>query len=374
MAEETQRRKADHIRICLDENSQARKATTGFEDIHFIHKALPEINKQNIDPSTYFLNHKFSAPLVVGAITGGTAQAEKINATIAEAVEELQLGMGVGSQRAAIEDKSLMQTFAIARKKAPNAFLIANIGGVQLVHGYSIREAKKAIEMIDADAIAIHLNALQEAIQPEGQTNFEGILSKITDIAGELDKPVVVKETGTGIAAEEAKKLEAAGVKAIDVGGAGGTSFAAVEYYRTGKESQLQRHLGEAFWDWGIPTATSIAEITQTVKLPVIASGGIRNGSNIAKALALGAQLASLSQPILQTSIKGVKETESLLTLLIEELRNIMFLVGAINIEQLARIPVVITGKTAQWLETRGFNVKNYAKRSMVYSGHRKVS
>lgn len=374
MAEETQRRKADHIRICLDENSQARKATTGFEDIHFIHKALPEINKQNIDPSTYFLNHKFSAPLVVGAITGGTAQAEKINATIAEAVEELQLGMGVGSQRAAIEDKSLMHTFAIARKKAPNAFLIANIGGVQLVHGYSIREAKKAIEMIDADAIAIHLNALQEAIQPEGQTNFEGILSKITDIAGELDKPVVVKETGTGIAAEEAKKLEAAGVKAIDVGGAGGTSFAAVEYYRTGKESQLQRHLGEAFWDWGIPTATSIAEITQTVKLPVIASGGIRNGSNIAKALALGAQLASLSQPILQTSIKGVKETESLLTLLIEELRNIMFLVGAINIEQLARIPVVITGKTAQWLETRGFNVKNYAKRSMVYSGHRKVS
>lgn len=374
MAEETQRRKADHIRICLDENSQARKATTGFEDIHFIHKALPEINKQNIDPSTYFLNHKFSAPLVVGAITGGTAQAEKINATIAEAVEELQLGMGVGSQRAAIEDKSLMQTFAIARKKAPNAFLIANIGGVQLVHGYSIREAKKAIEMIDADAIAIHLNALQEAIQPEGQTNFEGILSKIADIAGELDKPVVVKETGTGIAAEEAKKLEAAGVKAIDVGGAGGTSFAAVEYYRTGKESQLQRHLGEAFWDWGIPTATSIAEITQTVKLPVIASGGIRNGSNIAKALALGAQLASLSQPILQTSIKGVKETESLLTLLIEELRNIMFLVGAINIEQLARIPVVITGKTAQWLETRGFNVRNYAKRSMVYSGHRKVS
>jgi isopentenyl-diphosphate delta-isomerase len=374
VAEETQRRKADHIRICLDENSQARKATTGFEDIHFIHKALPEINKQNIDPSTYFLNHKFSAPLVVGAITGGTAQAEKINATIAEAVEELQLGMGVGSQRAAIEDKSLMHTFAIARKKAPNAFLIANIGGVQLVHGYSIREAKKAIEMIDADAIAIHLNALQEAIQPEGQTNFEGILSKIADIAGELDKPVVVKETGTGIAAEEAKKLEAAGVKAIDVGGAGGTSFAAVEYYRTGKESQLQRHLGEAFWDWGIPTATSIAEITQTVKLPVIASGGIRNGSNIAKALALGAQLASLSQPILQTSIKGVKETESLLTLLIEELRNIMFLVGAINIEQLARIPVVITGKTAQWLETRGFNVRNYAKRSMVYSGHRKVS
>ena len=374
MAEETQRRKADHIRICLDEKSQAKKATTGFEDIHFIHKALPEINKQKINLSTQFFGHKFSAPLIVGAITGGTAQAEQINATIAETVEKLQLGMGVGSQRAAIEDKNLIETFAVARKKAPKAFLIANIGGVQLVHGYSVKEAKKAIDMIDADAIAIHLNALQEAIQPEGQTNFSGILAKIADLAVELDKPIIVKETGTGIAAEESKKIEDAGVKAIDVGGVGGTSFAAVEYHRTDrKDSQLQRFLGEAFWDWGIPTATSIAEIAQTVKIPVISSGGIRNGSDIAKSLALGAKIASLSQPVLQTAVKGTKETERLLTLLIEEMRNIMFLVGAANIEQLASTPVVITGKTAQWLETRGFNVENYAKRSMVNSEHRKV-
>jgi len=374
VAEETQHRKADHIRICLDKKSQAKKATTGLEDVHFIHKAIPEINKQNIKLGTQFFGHQFSAPLIVGAITGGTAQAEKINATIAEAVEKLQIGMGVGSQRAAIEDKSLVQTFAIARKKAPNAFLIANIGGVQLVHGYSGKEAKKAIDMIDADAIAIHLNALQEAIQPEGQTNFEGVLSKIAEIAGELDKPVIVKETGTGIAAEEAKILEDAGVKAIDVGGVGGTSFAAVEYHRTDeKENQLQRFLGEAFWDWGIPTATSIAELAQTVKIPIIASGGIRTGSDIAKTLALGSKFASLSQPVLQASVKGVKETENLLILLIEELRNIMFLVGATNIEQLAGTPIVITGKTAQWLETRGFNIKNYAKRSMRYSGDRKI-
>lgn len=374
MAEETQRRKADHIRICLDEKSQARKVTTGFEDIHLIHKALPEINKQNIDLSAQFLGHKFAAPLIVGAITGGTNQAEKINATIAEVVEELQLGMGVGSQRAAIEDKNLAKTFAITRKKAPHAFLVANIGGVQLVHGYNVKDVKKAIDMIDADAIAIHLNALQEAIQPEGQTNFEGVLAKIDEIAKELDKPVIVKETGTGIAAEEAKKLEAAGVKAIDVGGVGGTSFAAVEYQRTNtKESQLQRFLGEAFWDWGIPTATSIAEIAQTVKIQVIASGGIRNGSDVAKALALGAQLSSLSQPILQTAIKGVKETENLLTLLIEELRNIMFLVGATNIEHLSSTPVVITGKTAQWLKSRGFNIKSYAKRSIINGEYRKV-
>lgn len=374
MAEETQRRKADHIRICIDEKSQAKKATPGFEDIHFIHKAIPEINKQDINLSTNFFGHKFSAPLIVGAITGGTPQAEKINSTIAEAIEDLRLGMGVGSQRAAIEDKTLAKTFAVARKKAPHAFLIANIGGVQLVHGYSVKEVKKAIEMIEADAIAIHLNALQEAIQPEGQTNFKGVLSKITELSREIDKPVFVKETGTGIAAEEAKKLEAAGVKAIDIGGLGGTSFAAVEFHRAIKEdSQLQRFLGEAFWDWGIPTATSIVEIAQTVKIPIIASGGIRNGTDIAKSLALGAEFASLAQPVLQTAVQGVKETKNLLTLLIEELRNIMFLVGAQNIEQLEKTPIVISGKTGQWLETRGFNVETYAKRSMTLSGNRKI-
>ncbi len=373
VAEGTQRRKADHIRICLDKKSQSKKATAGFEDIHFVHKALPEINKQDINLSTNFFSHKFSAPLIVGAITGGTSQAEIINATIAETVEKLQLGMGLGSQRAAIEDKTLAKTFSVARKKAPNAFLIANIGGVQLVHGYSVKEAKKAIDMIDADAIAIHLNALQEVIQPEGQTNFRGVLAKIAELAGELEKPVIVKETGTGIAFEEAKKLEAAGVKAIDIGGVGGTSFAAVEYYRASKEeNQLQRFLGEAFWDWGIPTTTSIAEIAKTVKIPIIASGGIRNGTDMAKSLALGAELTSLAQPVLQAAIKGVKETERLLTLLIEELRNIMFLVGASRTEQLAKTPIVISGKTAQWLKTRGFNVETYAKRSMAPSENRK--
>ena len=188
--------------------------------------------KKSIYPPS-FLGKKFSAPLIVGAMTGGTEEATKINASIAEAVEKLGLGMGVGSQRAAIEDQKLEKTYAIARKKAPNAFLIANIGGVQLVHGYGLKEVKKAVEMIDADAVAVHLNAVQEAVQPEGQTNFKGVLAKIAEIAGELDKPVIVKETGCGISAEDAKALEDAGVKAIDVGGVGGTSFAAVEYYRS---------------------------------------------------------------------------------------------------------------------------------------------
>ncbi len=364
MSKETRKRKADHIRISLNRNVQARKATTGFEDVYLIHRALPEISKQQIDLSTTVFNHAFVAPLIVGAITGGTMEATKINATIAEAVEELGLGMGVGSQRVAIDDKQLEKTFAVARKKAPSVFLIANIGGVQLVNGYGLKELKKAIEMIEADAIAIHLNPVQEAVQPEGQTNFRGVLKKIREIAGELDKPVIVKETGAGIAAEEAKKLEAAGVEGIDVSGVGGTSWAAVEYYRAEKRGKsFRRRLGDVFWDWGIPTATSVVEVSQTVNIPVIASGGIRDGLDVAKALALGASLTSVSQPVLQAAVKGVEDTKNVLSLLIEELRNVLFFVGADSVQALSEVPLVITGKTAEWLRIREFDIERYARR-----------
>ena len=361
MAEDTRKRKAEHIKICLERKAQARKATTGFENVHLIHKALPEVDRAKIDLSATVFGFKFSAPIIVGAMTGGTKEATKINGAIAEAVEKLHLGMGVGSQRAALEDEELAETFAIARKKAPNAFLIANIGGVQLVHGYGMKEVKKAMEMIDADAVAIHLNAMQEAVQPEGQTNFEGVLGKIREIAGTLDKPVIVKETGAGMAAEETRKLQAAGVKGIDVGGCGGTSFAAVEYFRMQeKEKQFQ---ATELWDWGIPTVVSLVEATQTVKIPVIASGGLRTGMDIAKALALNASLTSVSQSMLEAAVKGAKETEKVLLCLIEELRNVMFLVGAKRVKDLVNVPIVITGWTAQWLTTRGFKVEGYARR-----------
>jgi len=362
LGKQTENRKAEHISICLDEKAQARKVTTGFEDVQFVHRALPEVDKAKIDVSTKVFGHKFSAPLIVGAMTGGTAEATRINAAIAEAVETLQLGMGVGSQRAAIENPKLAETFSVARKKAPTAFLIANIGGIQLVHGYGVKEVKKAVEMIDADAVAVHLNALHEAVQPEGQTTFKGILAKICEIAGEIDKPIIVKETGAGIAAEDAKKLENAGVKAIDVGGAGGTSFAAVEYYRS-EASSVQHFLGKAFWDWGIPTAASLAETTQTVKIPVIASGGVRSGVDVAKSLALNACLVSVCQPALEAAVKGAEATEHMLSLLIDELRAVMFLVGAEKVQDLAKTPVVVTGKTAEWLKARGFNVEDYARR-----------
>ena len=363
MAEETKKRKADHIRISLNQDVQARKTTTGFEDIHFVHKALPEVDRAKINLSTTVFNHKFKAPLIVGAITGGTREATKINAVIAEAVEDLGLGMGVGSQRVAIENRKLEKSFEITRKKAPTAFLIANLGGPQLLKGYDINEVKKAIEMIKADAVAIHLNPLQEAVQPEGETNFRGLLEKIGKIANNMDTPVIVKETGAGIAAEEAEKLEAKGVKGIDVSGVGGTSFAAVEYYRAKQDRKFQHELGSVFWDWGIPTAVSLVEVSETASIPVIASGGIRTGTGIAKALTLGASLTSLSAPILRAAVKGLKETKSKLSLLVEELRNAMFLVGADSVQSLRKRPVVITGKTMKWLKARGFEPEKYAHR-----------
>ena len=359
-------RKSDHLQICLGENVQAQQTTTGFEDVYLVHKALPEIEREKISLSTFFFDHKFSAPLIVGAMTGGVSEATKINKAIAEAVEELGLGMGVGSQRAAIEDPDLKNTFAVTREKAPTAFLIANIGGPQLVRGYSVQEARKAVEMMDADALAIHLNPLQEAVQLEGETNYTGILNKISEIAEAIGVPVIVKETGAGIAAEEAKLLEAAGVAGIDVAGAGGTSWAAVEYYRAKRDQdELRERLGKTFWDWGIPTVASLAEAVQSVNLPVIASGGVRSGVDVAKALALGASLASLALPILPPATKGERHVKKELQLVLEELRNTMFLIGAESIQKMRRAPAVITGKTAEWLRMRSFHPEIYARRKM---------
>jgi isopentenyl-diphosphate delta-isomerase len=361
---EITKRKNEHIRICLEKNVMARKVTTGFEDIKFVHRALPEIEKRDIDTSTMVFNHRFAAPLIVGALTGGTTEAEEINANIAEAVEELGLGMGVGSQRIALENRKLSKTFTVAREKAPTAFLLANLGAPQLVKGYGVREARKAVEMIDANALVIHLNPLQETIQPEGEPNYRGVIEKIREIAQNLEVPVIVKETGAGIAKEEAKKLEAVGVKGIDVSGVGGTSFAAVEYYRAEQtKNKFQQKLGDDFWDWGIPTAAAIVEVSKTVQIPVIASGGIRNGIHIAKALALGASLTSISTPILHSAVEGVEKVKETLSFFIKELKNTMFLVGASSIEELRTVPVLVMGKTGEWLRLRGFNVEAYARR-----------
>jgi isopentenyl-diphosphate Delta-isomerase len=357
-------RKADHIEVCLKENVQATKATTGFEDVHLIHKALPELDREKVDLQTTVFDYKFSAPLFVGAMTGGTAQAKKINAAIAEAVEELHLGMGVGSQRITVDNPKVADSFSVVREKAPTAFILANIGGPQLVTKYGVKEAQKAVEMVNANALAIHLNALQEAVQPEGDTNYSNLLQKICRLAQELDVPVIVKETGAGISAEDAEMLATSGVAGIDVAGVGGTSWAAVEYYRAkARNDDASQKLGETFWDWGIPTVASLVEVLKSVRLSVIASGGIRTGIDVVKALALGASLASATYPFLGPATKSSEDVKKALIYLVGEVKNAMFLVGANSVQKLQNVPVVLTGKTAEWLKLRGFQPEVYARR-----------
>jgi isopentenyl-diphosphate delta-isomerase len=355
----TEERKLDHIRICLKENVQSRTASTGFEDVHLIHRALPEINLGEVDTSSAILDHSLSAPIIIGAMTGGTSEAAKINAALAEAAEELGIGMGVGSQRAALENQRLTQTYEVARAKAPHIFMMANLGCPQFVE-----EARRAVGMVKADALAVHLNPLQEAVQVEGQTDFKGALNKLRELARALDVPVVVKETGAGIAAEEAEALEDAGVKAIDVSGVGGTSWAAVEYHRAKRSRRgLSERLGLSFWDWGIPTVVSLVEVRSSTRLPVIAGGGIRSGVDVAKALALGADAVSLALPLLKATVGGRKQVLKTLQYIVAELRVAMFLTGARSVQELRAKPVVVTGKTAEWLRARGFTLEGYAKR-----------
>lgn len=350
-------RKNDHIRTCLERDVEAKRISTGFEDVYLIHKALMEINLSDVKTETVFLEHKFSAPIIVEAMTGGTERALEINAAIAEAVEELGLGMGVGSQRAAVEKPSLERTYRIVRDKAPNAFITANIGGAQLATGYSVKEVNSIIEMIKADALVIHLNSLQEVIQPEGEAFYAGILGRISELTSKLSVPVIVKETGCGISCEVARMLERAGVSCIDVAGAGGTSWAAVEYYRAvEQEDPRGQDLGLMLWDWGIPTVVSLVEVVHSVKVPVIASGGVRSGLDVAKSIALGASMAGIARPILAAASKGCEETKRVLKSLMDQLRCVMFLVGAKSVEDLRRVPLVIVGRTAEWLRARGFN------------------
>ena len=360
------RRKSDHIRICLNKNVEAKNVTTGFEEIFFIHRALPELNLEKIDLSTEVFGHKFSAPIMISSITGGAEESLKINASIAEAVEDLGLGMGIGSQRAALEDPDLKRTYTIVREKAPSAFLAANIGAPQIIRDYGIEELMEIIDMVSADALIIHLNPLQEAIQPEGEAFYEGALEKISEITEKLDVPVIVKETGAGISSEDAKRLEEAGVAGIDVAGAGGTSWAAVEYYRAHRrKNHFAEEIGLEFWDWGIPTAISVVEAIQSVSIPVIASGGIRSGLEAAKAISLGASLAGFALPVLKPALEGGEKVKEKIEVIIQQFKTAMFLVGADSVKELRRTPLIITGKTAEWLKLRGFNIESYARRKM---------
>jgi isopentenyl-diphosphate delta-isomerase len=347
----TSSRKLDHLRICAEKEVESGDA--GFGDIRFVHNALPECDMGAIDLTARFLNRTFSSPLFISAMTGGHPGTKEVNVRLARAAERFGIGMGVGSQRAALENPALADTFSVVRDEAPHAFLVANLGAVQL-RDHGIEWAEQAVDMIQADAIAIHLNFLQEAIQPEGDHNALGCLAAIEELCRELKTPVIIKETGCGISGTTARQCWGAGVSAIDIGGWGGTSWAAVECVRA-DESRDERDkrlktLGENFTEWGIPTVVSLAEVIASGG-PVIASGGVRSGLDIAKGIALGADLCGMALPLLKPAMESDQALDRMIEDIHHELTAAMFLTGSARIANLKKTRMLILGRTRQMIE-----------------------
>jgi isopentenyl-diphosphate delta-isomerase len=330
-------RKADHLRLNLEKEVQFCKVTTGLEWYRFRHQALPEIDLAAIDLSTTFLGRPLRFPFLISSMTGGTGQALRINLNLAQAAQACGIGLGVGSQRAAIEDWSLAETFQV-RPVAPDVLLLANLGAVQLNYGYTIDHCRLAVEMIQADALILHLNPLQEALQPEGDGNFSGLLSKIEVVCRVLEVPVVVKEIGSGLSAQVVRQLADAGVAAVDVAGAGGTSWSRVEMYRA--HTDRNRRVAAQFVDWGIPTAEAIRQARRaTPKLPLVASGGIYTGLEAAKAIALGADLVAVARPFLKAADISAQAVQDVALELAQTLCIAMFCIGAPNLATLKDTP-----------------------------------
>ena len=330
---ETQTRKADHLRICLEENVNFNQTTNGLEQYRFSHCCLPEINRDEIDITTDILSKKLGAPLLISSMTGGTEQAGKINYRLAEVAQYYKIAMGVGSQRVAVENPQVAGTFAV-RNVAPDILLFANLGAVQLNYEYGLEECQRVIDLLEADALILHLNPLQECVQTKGDTNFRGLLAKIAILCEKLPVPVIAKEVGNGISGAMAQKLIDAGVAAIDIAGAGGTSWAKVESERA--QDSMQRRLGETFADWGLPTADCIASIRAIApKVPLIASGGLRNGLEVAKAIALGADIAGLAWPFLQAAAESEDALHALVKVLMAEITTVLFCTGNATLSDL---------------------------------------
>lgn len=313
--------------------SQFDRVSTGLDDFQFVNCALPELSPSDVNLETAFLGKQLQAPLFVSSMTGGPKDGARINQNLAIGTQKVGLGMGVGSQRIAIENPSAAESFSV-RDVAPDIPLIANLGAVQLNYGYSISEARKAVEMIGADGLFLHLNALQELVQPSGDTNFRGLMKKIESLIKEAEFPVLVKECGCGISGHIAKQLFELGVHAIDVSGAGGTSWSRVESERAGKSTS--QRLGRTFANWGIPTSQAIVDVRKhNPEGLIIASGGIRTGLDAAKAIALGADLVSIAKPILASALDSGEAVAAELDQFVAELRAACFLTGSASLDGL---------------------------------------
>ena len=344
-------RKAEHVKVVLGQDVEGRYRY--WDDIQLFHNALPEIDFEEVDPSVEFFGKHLQAPLMITGMTGGYPGAVAINSNLARAAADVGIAMGVGSERAAILKGNFPESYScVAKFAVPLKF--ANIGAPQIIaqspgdRVIGLAEARAAMELIGADALAIHLNFLQELVQPEGDRRARGCLDQIQTLAREL--PVLAKETGAGISRFVGDRLRAAGVRAFDVSGTGGTSFAAVEYYRAVAQKALREaRVGKTFWNWGIPSPVAVRELVP-LELPIVASGGIRSGLDIARAVALGATAAGIAGGVLRAAATGYKQTRAELEQIIYELKVAMFLTGSRNVDELHRARYTITGETREWL------------------------
>ena len=337
---EHESRKEVHLVTCLNNDVRGSGITTGFERYRFIHQALPDVNWLEIDLSTWLLGKSLRAPIVISAMTGGCRMGTDINRNLALAAQQLGLAMGVGSQRAGIVNPELAQSYSV-REHAPDILLLGNLGAAQLNRGFGLAECQKAVEMISADALCLHLNGLQEVFQGSNDHDFKGLSSRIASVCKGLGSPVVVKEVGWGISAQAATVLARDGVDVIDISGAGGTSWYMVEQLSAGaSRDEAER---SPFAQWGIPTAESLCRVRAAVpEIPLIASGGIRNGVDAAKALALGATAVGIAQPLLRPAAESATAVIAALEKIILELRMAMFGIGARDIEDLRQTPHLI--------------------------------
>jgi len=337
----TESRKVDHIKINLEKDVQFPRLTTGLEKYRFIHNALPELNLNTIDTQVDIFGKTLSAPLLISSMTGGTELARKLNTNLAIAAQEHNIAMGLGSQRAAIEEADLKDSFYV-RQYAPDILLFANLGAVQLNYSYGVEQCQRAVDMVEADALILHFNVLQEAVQPEGDINWSGLLAKVEAVAHDLPVPIIAKEVGWGFSEANVQQLVDAGISAIDVAGAGGTSWSEMEYHRA--PTSFHANVAAAFADWGTPTADAIQNARNGApNKPVFASGGLRNGVDVAKSVALGATLAGMASPFLKAANQSSDAVNLLIRELTAQLKIAMFCTGSAKLTDLQNNKLIKT-------------------------------